>query len=134
MCLPPFLCLLLRLSLSLPFPRLGRLDALRLLCCLTLLQHAELVLGQDACRRHRFRLRFSLLGRLRYQGIVHLWIEILINSSCNYMTSITIADKITTHSTEILQRFFSFFKWYRKTDPFTIRNGPSQFPNGPFHN
>jgi len=35
---------------------------------------------------------------------------------------------------ENIQRFFSFFKWYRKTDPFTIRNGPSQFPNGPFHN
>ena len=33
------------------------------------------------------------------------------------------------------QRFFpSLIKWYRKTDQFTIRNGPSQFPNGPFHN
>jgi len=36
--------------------------------------------------------------------------------------------------TYFTQRFFSFFKWYRKRDPFTIRNGPSQFPNGPFHN
>ena len=34
----------------------------------------------------------------------------------------------------IEQRFFSFFKWYRKTDPFTIRTGPSQIPSGPFHN
>jgi len=39
-----------------------------------------------------------------------------------------------THYKYKQQRFFSFFKWYRKRDPFTIRNGPSQFPNGPFHN